>query len=149
MIASAAFSYVGVSWVIEPQGPGNFQDYDPVYINFKDIAISQYFEWAILLLMVGTNLWATGLIFIGAWYVAFDLNMIRLTDVGHHVARLPGRTDDSCNRYSSKRHLRPKQNKCSCPWSNRVQFICASGYVQSHWQYSSSQPILPTFRLDI
>jgi len=145
MIASAAFSYVGVSWVIEPQGPGNFQDYDPVYINFKDIAISQYFEWAILLLTVGTNLWATGLIFIRAWYVAFDFDMIGLTE----AARLPGRTGNSCDHYSPKRHLRPKQNKCSLSWSNRVQFICASGYVQSHWQYSSSRSILPTFRLDI
>jgi len=39
----------------------------------KDQNLSMYLEWSTWFLTFGTNLWATGLIFIRAWYVAFDL----------------------------------------------------------------------------
>jgi len=48
-------------------------------LNLHKITLSLHFEWSIWFLTFGTNLWATGLIFIRAWYVAFDPAVIWLS----------------------------------------------------------------------
>jgi hypothetical protein len=47
--------------------------YDDYTTNVvRDANMGQAFGWAIWGLTVGMNLWATSLMFIRAWYVAFD-----------------------------------------------------------------------------
>jgi len=45
------------------------------HLVVEDAYLGLHLEWAIWFITVGTNLWATGLIFIHAWYVAVDPNV--------------------------------------------------------------------------
>jgi len=43
--------------------------------EIETLNVSLHFEWSVWILTFATNLWATGLIFIRAWYVVFGPTM--------------------------------------------------------------------------